>query len=59
MEQKAVIEFNFKLDKTITEMYKSIAYGSGCLLRSKIFKWYKRFKEGRELKIKIMFITFF
>jgi len=32
-EQKAVIEFNFKLDKTTTEMYESIAYDSDCLLR--------------------------
>ncbi|XP_012231347.2 protein GVQW3-like [Linepithema humile] len=50
MEQRAVIKFNFKLGKTATETYESmkIVYGDDCLSRSKVFEWYKRFKEGRE-----------
>jgi hypothetical protein len=50
-EKRAAIKFCVKLQKTATEtfeMMKSV-YGEECLLRTSVFEWHKRFKEGREL----------
>ncbi|XP_029178128.1 protein GVQW3-like [Nylanderia fulva] len=50
MEQRANIKFCFKLGKTFSETYELMqkVYGDDCLARSKVHKWFKRFKNGRE-----------
>ncbi|KAG5314524.1 SETMR methyltransferase, partial [Acromyrmex insinuator] len=50
MEQRAVIKFNTKLDKSASETFRSMqqVYGSQCLGRTAVFEWHKRFLEGRE-----------
>jgi hypothetical protein len=51
VEQRANIKFCFKLGRTAGgeayEMMKSV-YGSDCLSRSYIFRWYAVFRDGRE-----------
>jgi hypothetical protein len=39
-----------KLKKTATEMFETLksAYGEECLLKTDVFEWHKRFKEGQE-----------
>jgi hypothetical protein len=51
MEQTAGIKFYVKLKKTTSETFEILisAYGEECLSRTRVFEWYKRFKEGREL----------
>jgi hypothetical protein len=48
MEQGAEIKFCVKLKKTATETFKMLksVYGEECLLRTSMFEWHKRFKEG-------------
>ncbi|EGI70648.1 FLJ37770-like protein [Acromyrmex echinatior] len=46
MEQRAVIKFNAKLEETFRSMQQ--VYGSQCLNRTAVFKWHKRFLEGRK-----------
>jgi hypothetical protein len=50
MEQGAVIKYRVKLKKTAIETFEMLksAYGEECLSRTSVFKWHKRFKEGRE-----------
>jgi hypothetical protein len=50
MEQRAAIKFCVKLKKTATETFEMLknAYGEECLLRTNMFEWHKRFKEGQE-----------
>jgi hypothetical protein len=50
MEQRANIKFCFKTGKTATETFQLIkqAYGDNALSRTRIFKWYARFRDGRE-----------
>ncbi|KAL4090659.1 hypothetical protein QTP88_025453 [Uroleucon formosanum] len=49
-EQRVCIKFCLKLGKNATETYEMIktAFGDDSLSRSKIFEWFKRFKNGRE-----------
>ena len=50
MEQKANIEFCFKLGKTAAETVELMRQvcGDNCLSRAQIFRWYARFKSGVE-----------
>ncbi|KAJ8951899.1 hypothetical protein NQ318_019877 [Aromia moschata] len=50
MEQRVNIKFLVRLGKTFTEAYAMLkeAYGDECLSRTRVFEWFKRFKEGRE-----------
>ena len=50
MEQKANIEFCFKLGKTAAETVELMrqVYGDNCLSHAQIFRWYARFKSGVE-----------
>jgi len=50
MEQRAAIKFCVKLEKSATETFamSEKAFGDECLLRARIFEWYKRFKTDRE-----------
>ncbi|KAG5339945.1 SETMR methyltransferase, partial [Acromyrmex charruanus] len=50
MEQRAVIKFNAKLDKSASETFRSMqqVYGSQCLGRTAVFEWHKHFLEDRE-----------
>jgi hypothetical protein len=50
VEQRANIKFCFKLGKTAGEAYEMMksVYGSDCLSRSNIFRWYAVFCEGSE-----------
>jgi hypothetical protein len=45
MEQRAVIKFGVKLNKTTSETLRS-AYGEERLSRTSVFEWHKRFEEG-------------
>lgn len=49
-EQRATIKAFVKSGKTATETYKFLqeAYGEETMCRSRVFKWFKEFKEGRE-----------
>ncbi|KAJ8952883.1 hypothetical protein NQ318_006499 [Aromia moschata] len=50
MEQRVNLKFLVKVGKTFTEacaMLKEV-HGNGCLSRTQVFEWFKRFKEGRE-----------
>jgi len=49
-EQKCAIKFCVKLCETGIETFNKLkqAYGEHALSRSKLFKWYKAFSEGRE-----------
>jgi hypothetical protein len=50
VEQRANIKFCLKLGKTAGEAYEMIncVYGSDCLSRSNILRWYAIFRDGRE-----------
>ena len=50
LEEWYVIKFCFKLGKNAREMYGMLqtAFWPSCRNRASVFKWYKRFKEGRE-----------
>jgi hypothetical protein len=49
MEQRVAIKFCVKLKKTATETFEILrsACGEKCL-RTSVFEWHRRFKEGRE-----------
>lgn len=51
MEQRVNVKLCVKLGKSPTETYNLLKelYGDGCLSRSRIFNWFKKFKEGREV----------
>lgn len=50
LEQRAVIKFGFKLNKSTTQTFQmpKTAYGDVCLRRSKTVEWYSQFKNGRD-----------
>ena len=50
LEERYTIKFCFKLGKNATETYGMLqtAFGASCMNRASVFKWHKRFKEGRE-----------
>ena len=50
LEERYAIKFCFKLGKNATEKYGMLqtAFGAFCMNRALVFKWHKRFKEGRE-----------
>ena len=50
LEERYAIKFCFKLEKNATEMYGMLqtAFGQSCMNQTSVFKWHKRFKEGRE-----------
>ena len=49
LEQRACIEFFFKLGKTATEYYKMLktAFGEQAMGRSQTYQWFSRFQAGR------------
>jgi len=48
-EQRICIKFCFKIGKTASETYQLLqqAYGEDAMGRTKVFDWFRRFKEGR------------
>ena len=50
MEQRLAIKFCFKAGKSATEPLQMVnaAYGDQALSRSNVFRWYGRFRDGRE-----------
>ena len=50
LEERYAIKFWLKLGKNATEMYGMLmtAFGASWMNRASVFKWLKRFKEGRE-----------
>ena len=50
LEERYAIRFCFKLGKRATETYGMLqtAFRPSCMNRASVFKWHKRFKEGRE-----------
>ena len=50
-EQRVAIKFCFKagLSETETLVLVQKNYGNGAVNRSKVFRWYSRFRDGREL----------
>jgi len=50
VEQCVNVKFCVKLGKSSTETYDLLkkVYGDECLSRTQVFKWFKRFREGRE-----------
>lgn len=50
MEQRANIKFCFKLGKTAQETFTLMknVYGDQCLSRAQVFRWFARFRDGRE-----------
>jgi hypothetical protein len=50
VEQRVNIKFLTKLGKSAAETYNlsTEVYGDHCLSRMQVFKWFKKFKEGRE-----------
>ena len=50
LEERYAIKFCFKLEKNAREPYGMLqtAFGASCMNRASVFKWHKRFKEGRE-----------
>ena len=50
LEERYAIRFFFKLGKNATETYGMLqtAFRPPCMNRASVFKWHKRFKEGRE-----------
>ena len=50
LEERYAIKFCFKLGKNATETYGTLqtAFGASCMNRASVFKWHKRFKEGRD-----------
>src|SRR5215475_10722819 len=51
IEQRYVIKFFVKLNKSDTERFASLteAYGDVTLLINMVFKWHKAFQEGRKI----------
>jgi hypothetical protein len=49
-EQLVAIKFCVKAGKTATKTVEMVraAYGDEALMRSNLFRWYGRFREGRE-----------
>jgi len=49
-EQRVCIKFCVKLGKNGAETFEMLrtAFGEQCLSHARIFKWHKRFKEGRD-----------
>ena len=50
LEERYAIKFCFKLGKNATETYGMLqtAFGASFMNQASVFKWHKRFKEGRE-----------
>jgi len=50
VEQRVNIKFLTKLGKSATETFNLLTevYGDKCLSRTQVFKWFKKFKEGRK-----------
>jgi len=50
IEQRLAIKFCFKAGKSATETLQMVnaAYGDQALSRSNLFRWYGRFRDGRE-----------
>ena len=50
LEERYAIKLCFKLGKKATETYRMLqtAFGASCMNGASVFKWHKRFKEGRE-----------
>jgi hypothetical protein len=50
-EQRIAIKFCFKAGLSATETLVLLqkAYGNEAVNRSKVFRWYSRFRDGREL----------
>ena len=50
-EQRVVIKVRFKAGLSVTETLVLVqkAYGNEDLNRSKVFRWYSRFRDGRDL----------
>ena len=50
MEQRANIEFCFKLGKKCAETYEFLkkVYGDDCLSPTQVYTWFARFKNGRD-----------
>jgi hypothetical protein len=55
VEQRANIKFCFKLGKKAGEAYEMLksVYGSDCLSRSNIFRWYAVFRVSRDSSVGI------
>ena len=51
IKQCAVVKYCFKIKKTATEAYDLTkqVYGEDSLSRARVFEWYKRFYDGREI----------
>ena len=51
IEQRVAIKFCFKADLSATETPVLVpkAYGNEALNQSNVFRWYSRFRDGREL----------
>ena len=49
LEERYAIKFSFKLGKNATETYGMLqtAFRPFCMNRASVFKWHKRFREGR------------
>ena len=50
IEQRINLKFLVKLKKTPTECFQLLkeVFGDNCMSRTQVFKWHKRFLEGRE-----------
>ena len=50
LEERYAIKFCFKLGKNATGTYGMLqtVFGASCMNKASVFKWNKRFKEGRE-----------
>jgi hypothetical protein len=50
-EQRVAIKFCFKVDLSATETLVLVqkAYGNEAVNRSNVFRWYSRFRDGKEL----------
>ena len=50
LEGRYAIKFCFKLGENATETYRMLqtAFGVSCMNGASVFKWHKRFEEGRE-----------
>ena len=49
-EERYAMKLCFELGKNTRETYGMFqtAFGASCMNRASVFKWHKRFKEGRE-----------
>jgi hypothetical protein len=50
VEQRVNVKFCVRIGKSTTETYNLLkkVHGNECLPGTQVFKWFKRFKEGRE-----------